>query len=162
MDRVTRLPPKRDSRDDFADVEVLAWLLDNAIRVPGTDRRIGLDGLLGLIPGLGDLIGAALSLVVIVRARQRQLPRIVVARMVMNVALDLVIGAVPVFGDAFDFGWKANTKNLGLLRKYARDPHAPTREHVLFVVGALAVVVAGIALLVWGLALLLAAIGLRA
>jgi len=84
------------------EVELIAWLLDNSIPIPGTGRRVGLDGVIGLVPGVGDLLSAGISVLVVVRAAQFRLPRIVLVRMLVNVALDLGIGAIPVLGDAFD------------------------------------------------------------
>src|SRR4029453_8100907 len=81
------------------EVELLAWLLDNSIPIPGTGRRIGLDALVGLIPGVGDFVPAGLGLLVVARATQRGLPNVVLARMLFNVALDFAIGAIPFIGD---------------------------------------------------------------
>ena len=108
-----------DRGDDFAR---LAWLLDDLFRIPGTQRRIGLDGLLGLIPGVGDAVTTLISAVIVARAWQAGVPRRVVAKMLANIAVDGVVGSVPLVGDLFDFGWKANRKNLELLRRHGRKP----------------------------------------
>ena len=85
-----------------ADLEALAWLMDNSIPIPGTGgRRVGLDAIIGFVPGLGDLVSSGASLFVIVRAAGHGLPRITVVRMLLNLGLDLVVGAIPVLGDAF-------------------------------------------------------------
>jgi hypothetical protein len=122
-----------------ADVEFLAWVLDNSIPIPGTGRRIGLDSVVGLIPWIGDLVSAGLGLVVVARATQRGLPAIVLARMLVNVALDFAVGAIPIIGDLFDFAYKSNSRNIGLLRRHAEDPTASTAGQWLFFGGLLAV-----------------------
>jgi hypothetical protein len=106
--------------------EHLVRLLEDRFTVPGTDIRFGLDALLGLMPGLGDASSAAGSAGVFWLALQRHVPRLVIARMVVNVIVDAMVGAVPVVGDAFDFFWKANRRNLNLIRRY-QDPAAPRR-----------------------------------
>lgn len=93
----------------------LARLLDDAIPIPGTSYRIGIDPLLGLVPGLGDVLGALLSGWLLVLARRLGAPASVLARMGLNIAVDALVGAVPVAGDLFDAGWKANVRNLRLL-----------------------------------------------
>jgi hypothetical protein len=113
----------------------LVWLLDDAFRIPGTQRRIGLDALLGLLPGGGDVVGAAVSgWIVVESARLGASPR-VLARMLGNVALDALVGVVPLLGDLFDFGWKANRRNLTLLERHLTDPHALRRSSRLLVAG---------------------------
>src|SRR5688500_3276399 len=87
-------------------LDQLAWLLDNAFRVPGTKWRFGLEAVLGLVPGAGDVISGLLGLFLLLRALQFKLPKIVVARMLINSLLDLTIGAIPFVGDAFDFFYK--------------------------------------------------------
>lgn len=95
----------------------LAWLLDDAIRLPG-GYRIGLDGIVGLVPGIGDALGLAASAYIIVRAKGLGVPRIVLTRMIGNVALEFVIGVIPLLGDLFDFAFKANRRNLALMEQY--------------------------------------------
>lgn len=96
-------------------LRALGRLLDNSIRVPGTDYHFGLDGLIGLVPGIGDAVGALLALYILNEAKKFGVSRATMARMVWNVILDLSAGAVPIVGDVFDFVWKANKKNLQLL-----------------------------------------------
>jgi hypothetical protein len=131
------------------DIELLAWLLDNSIPIPGTTRRIGLDAVIGLVPGLGDVLSGGLGLLVVVRSVQRGLPSIVLARMLANVALDFVIGAIPVIGDAFDLWYKSNARNVALLRRYAASPQASTAGQWTFFIGLLAAVVFVAAAFVW-------------
>lgn len=92
----------------------LAWLLDSAIPLPG-GYRIGLDGLIGLVPGLGDVVAALLSSYIVLEAARLRVPGSVLLRMGLNVALEVIIGAVPIVGDLFDFAFKANERNVGLL-----------------------------------------------
>jgi hypothetical protein len=99
----------------------MAELLDSAFTVPGTSYRIGLDPILGLIPALGDLISPLFTIGVLLQARELGVPKVVQARMLINVAIDTVVGLVPVFGDLFDFAWKANNKNFALLELHARE-----------------------------------------
>jgi len=102
--------------DRLRRLDRLSRLLDNAFAIPGTRFRIGLDGILGLIPGIGDATGAALSIYLIVQAARLGLPVSTLLRMVGNVALETVVGAVPIVGDIFDIVWKANIRNMALLR----------------------------------------------
>lgn len=93
-------------------------LLDSAIAVPGTKFRVGLDPILGLIPGAGDFIGTALSAYIVIEAARLGVPRDTLGKMVSNILLESVVGAIPVLGDWFDFAWKANTKNMELLETH--------------------------------------------
>ena len=111
---------------DDETLAMLASLLDDVFRIPGTAIRFGLDPLIGLIPGIGDLISGLASFLIIFSAWQRQLPRATVARMMANVAIDTVIGAVPFIGDFFDAAWKSNRKNLTLLQR--SSPQAARRQ----------------------------------
>jgi hypothetical protein len=99
-----------------------AELLDDGIRIPGTRFRIGLDPILGLVPGLGDMVGAALSVAIIWEAARRGVPTITLVRMAMNVVIDTGLGSVPVAGDVFDFLWKANRSNIALLERSSGLP----------------------------------------
>lgn len=102
----------------IARLEALANLLDTAFIVPGTDIRFGLDALIGLIPGIGDAVTTIVSLYIVREARALGAPRYLIARMLANVAIDGVVGAVPFLGDAFDVMWRANRRNVGLLRDH--------------------------------------------
>jgi hypothetical protein len=116
--RVEIIPPGSLSVDEeLAQLDFLADLLDSRFVIPGTNIRFGLDGLIGLIPGIGDVISALISLYLINRAAHLGLSPWIKARMVANVALDTVIGAVPLLGDAFDVGFKSNRRNIALVRK---------------------------------------------
>jgi hypothetical protein len=138
---------------ESANLRALARLLDEAIPIPGTRFRIGLDALLGLFPGLGDLGGGLFAAVILVHAGRRGAPPSVLARMVANVATDTLLGAVPVVGDLFDAGWKANTRNVRLLDRYLERPgatRASSRAVVLGLIALLALIIVGaVALAIW-------------
>jgi len=103
-------------------LDALARVMDSAVQIPGTNIRMGLDAFLGLLPGIGDAIGAAISSYLIWEAKQMGVSKLVLARMAGNVAIDTVIGAVPFAGDIFDVAYKANLKNMALLKKHV-DKH---------------------------------------
>src|SRR5262245_10450567 len=108
------------SRDEarLKRVRLLSRLLDEQWRIPGIAYRVGLDGLLGLIPGVGDAAGALLSAYILYEAIQLGAPRTVLLRMAANIGIDTLVGAIPVVGDIFDIAWKANKKNAALLHAY--------------------------------------------
>ena len=99
-------------------LERLARLLDTAIVVPGTNFRFGADAIIGLMPGIGDTITTALSAWIVYEAHKLGVPRRLLVRMIANVALDGVVGAVPLAGDLFDVMWRANQRNVRLLREH--------------------------------------------
>ncbi len=105
--------------DLFSDrnLDLLSHLLDDFLRIPGTQIRFGLDGIIGLIPGIGDILGAMASWIIILAAWLRGVPKITLARMMANVAIETIIGTVPILGDAFDIAWKANRRNFALLER---------------------------------------------
>ncbi len=105
-------------RERVARIDTLATLLDTAFVLPGTNIRFGLDALIGLVPGIGDVITTAMSLYIVHEAHQLGAPSHVIARMVANVALDGFVGAVPLVGDAFDVAFRANRRNMRLLREW--------------------------------------------
>jgi len=105
----------------------LAWLLDESIRLPG-GYKIGLDGIVGLIPGVGDAVGLAASSYILFRARRFGIPRVVMARMIGNILLEALIGAIPVLGDLFDFTFKANRRNMALMEQYLVDERQVRRS----------------------------------
>ena len=109
-------PQGRQER--IARVDALATLFDTAFVIPGTQIRFGLDALIGLVPGIGDAITTVMSLFIVNEARALGAPRMLVARMLGNVALDGVVGAVPLVGDLFDVAWRANRRNMALLRAH--------------------------------------------
>jgi len=130
-----------------------AVLLDSAFRVPGTNIRFGFDALLGLVPGLGDLVAPVFTLALLGTALKMRVPAVVVARMVLNAGIDMVIGLVPLAGDVADVFWKAELRNMALLERHAMRGVPPTRGDYVFVLGCIAAVVlmaiVPIVLLVW-------------
>lgn len=106
------------SADRVARLDALASLLDTAVVLPGTNIRFGLDALIGLVPGIGDVVTTALSLYIVKEARALGAPRHLIVRMLSNVALDSMIGVVPIAGDVFDVMWRANRRNMSLLRAW--------------------------------------------
>src|SRR5436309_2265011 len=106
---------KKNPPNDDALLEWLAWLMDESIAIG--PWKIGLDGLVGLIPGIGDMAGAAVSAVIILGAAQRGIARSAVVRMVINVAIDAFVGSLPLFGDIFDFAYKSNMRNIQIYRE---------------------------------------------
>lgn len=144
----SRTDAERDR--SLAEVATLAWLLDNSVPVPGTGgRRVGLDALIGLVPGIGDVVSGALGLVVLWRGARMGLPRIVVARMLVNALLDLAVGSIPVAGDAFDLWFKASSRNLALIRRHLEDPDTSTRDDWLVVLGLIMAVVGVVVVVGW-------------
>jgi hypothetical protein len=143
--------------DRAARVRALARLLDAAVRVPGTNVRVGLDAVVGLVPAVGDVAGAAFSGYIILAAARLGAPTPVLLRMLLNVTTDTVVGSVPLLGDLFDLGWRANTRNVALLDRHLADPagaRAASRWAVAGVVGAVVLLAAA--------AVLLTVLGVRA
>ncbi len=113
---------------DTRDIEALARWLDTRFTVPGTNWRFGLDSLIGLVPGVGDGITALLGAYIIMRARELGAPNTLLARMAGNLAIDSVLGAVPIVGDVFDFAFKSNAKNIRLLQRHLEKNANPRRS----------------------------------
>ena len=128
-------------------LERLAWFLDSSIKVPGFNARFGLDGLIGLIPGVGDVISALISSVVISEAARMETPKILLLKMAFNVLIDTLLGAVPLVGDLFDFVWKSNQRNVRLLNQYLDSPRETVVNSRLFVWG-LGIVLLGLVILI--------------
>ena len=116
-------------------LDTLSHLLDDFIRIPGTPIRFGLDGIVGFIPGIGDVLGGLASTIIIVAAWMRGVSRVTVARMVLNVAIETVVGSVPVLGNLFDIGWRANRRNYALLTGSIAEPERHRRRSWLFLAG---------------------------
>jgi hypothetical protein len=110
-----------------------AVLLDSAFRVPGTNVRVGLDPLIGLVPGVGDLAAPVFTGLLLLTGLRLRVPAIVQTRMVLNAAFDMLLGLVPVLGDLADLTWKANLRNLALLERHARPGVPPGRADYVFV-----------------------------
>jgi hypothetical protein len=125
----------------------LARLLDDLIRIPGTNVGIGLDPIIGLIPGVGDMIGGLMSSYILLVAAQEGVPAAVLTRMLGNIALDSVVGVVPVLGDLFDVGMKSNRRNVELLERYLAAPsktRAASRGIVAVVILAAILLIVGV------------------
>ena len=118
-----------------------AVLLDSAFRVPGTNVRFGLDAIIGLVPGLGDLVAPIFTVVLLGTALKMRVPAVVVARMVLNAVIDMALGIVPLAGDIGDVFWKADLRNMALLERHARPGVPPTTADYWFVLGSIAAVV---------------------
>jgi hypothetical protein len=100
------------------DLELLAQWTDTVFRIPGLNVRFGLDAILGLIPGVGDIATSLASLYILSAAHRYRVPRVTLARMALNIVLDTLIGAIPLVGDLFDAFWKSNQRNVELLRRH--------------------------------------------
>ena len=137
-------PPVRV--DDAARVRALARILDSAIRIPGTGIRLGLDSIVGLVPGVGDLAGTAMSGYIVLAAARMGVAPAVVVRMILNLGVDTVVGSVPLLGDLFDVGFRANTRNAALLDRHLAEPvqvRKSSRLAVLAAVGGIVLLAAG-------------------
>lgn len=126
-------------------VRALSRVLDDLVRIPGTRFRFGLDPLIGLVPGLGDAAGAVFAGIILLAGVRLGAPPIVLLRMAGNIALDAVVGAIPVAGDVFDFGFKANRRNLALLERYERTPASVTWRSRLILLALVLLVLAIVA-----------------
>jgi uncharacterized protein DUF4112 len=131
--RLRQLTPGQQQRLDA--LRKISHLLDSAFLVPGTTFRIGLDPILGLVPGLGDLVSPLFTIGILWQARDLSVPKVVQLRMLFNVAIDTLLGMVPVAGDLFDFAWKSNDMNLALLERHAYEERRGSSGDWLFVVG---------------------------
>lgn len=143
-----RVVAKGDSRDADAAPRELEWLarwLDSAFRLPG-GFRIGLDPILGLVPGVGDVTTSLASLYILTAAHRCRVPKITLTRMALNIVLETVVGAIPLVGDAFDVYWKSNQRNVELLRLHLAAPTSSgsvlRRSDRWFVVGVIAGLIA--------------------
>ncbi len=111
---------------DVQRARALARVLDSAVGIPGTPIRFGVDAILGIIPGAGDILGAGLAGYIVMRAARRGAPPAVLWRMLGNVTVDTVLGTIPLIGDMFDVAWKSNLRNAELLERYAANPGTVT------------------------------------
>lgn len=149
-DAPTNGTPARPTSVRRERLEHVAWLLDSSIRLPILGYRIGLDPLIGLIPGIGDAVGALLSGYILVEAIRLKASRVVLLKMVINVVVEVIVGALPLVGDVFDAAWKANERNMQLLEDYLDDPERTRRRSratALMLLAGLAVVVVAVIVL---------------
>jgi hypothetical protein len=125
--------PGLAERERLDRLRQLGYLLDNSIPIPGTRYRIGLEAIIGLVPGLGDLVGGGFSAWIILQAARLGAPPSLLARMGWNLLVDTAVGAIPLLGDLFDAGFKANMRNLALLEGYLQGPPASRRASRRFI-----------------------------
>lgn len=139
-------------------VNGLAWLLDNSIRLPFINYRIGVDAVIGVVPGLGDVVGLLLSSYIVTQAMRLGVPRITLLRMIGNLAIETVLGMVPLLGDIFDATYKANARNVKLLNEVIEQEAHRRSTHVMANRGATTAVIGalvGVIALAWSLGMTL-------
>jgi hypothetical protein len=135
-----------ERRDDADRVRLLARTLDSAVRIPGTTITLGLDSIVGLVPGVGDLAGGIMSGYIVLVSARMGVPPSVVARMILNLGIDTLVGSVPLLGDLFDVGFRANIRNAALLDRHLAEPVAVRRASRV----AVAAAIGGVVLLIAG------------
>ncbi|HEY4281856.1 MAG TPA: DUF4112 domain-containing protein [Chthoniobacterales bacterium] len=135
------LPPEEKAKKSQLEplFKWLALVMDDFLRMPGTRFRFGLDPLIGLIPGLGDTASALVSAVTLIYAARCGLPKILLARMSLNILINEVVGIIPGIGDAFSFWFKSNRRNYDLLQQHWGAPRRPRSSDWIFVIAVLAV-----------------------
>ncbi len=154
--RVRNQAPPSSSDAAMRRVERLAYLLDNSIRVPGTKYRIGYDAIVGLVPGVGDAAGLALSSYIIVEAVRLGVPSRAIVQMVFNVGLETLAGTVPIAGDLFDATWKANARNMDLIRAHHEPDFVSLRpSNSRYLRNAIVIMMAGLGAVIVLLVLLI-------
>ena len=135
--------------DKLKKLEQLARLLDSSFRIPGTSFQMGLDSLIGLIPGIGDTTGGIVSTYIIWQAARMGVPRVVLMRMGINVVFDSILGAIPIVGDIFDIAFKANRKNVQLLSNYYQSPRAAVERNTVSIALIATSIMVVIGLVIW-------------
>ncbi|ESA37838.1 hypothetical protein N836_35030 [Leptolyngbya sp. Heron Island J] len=141
---------ERNSQLALQRLRGLSRVLDNAIAIPGIGYRVGLDPLIGLLPGGGDLVAGIISIYVVAEAARLGVPAATLGRMGFNILTEVVIGTVPMVGDLFDVVWKANARNVALLERHLHQPIPSRRTDKLFAI----VLIAGLLIIVIGVATL--------
>ncbi|RPH80480.1 MAG: DUF4112 domain-containing protein [Nitrospiraceae bacterium] len=154
--------PQREAM--VATAELLAKILDTTVKIPGTPFYIGLDPLLGLIPGIGDMLANLIGTVILILAARLQVPQIVITRMSLNLLINGTVGAIPILGDLFSVWFRSHARNAELLRRAATQPHRETQQARLYVagiiVGTVALLLLAITAVLWIVVKLWAAIAL--
>lgn len=150
-------------RATLARARALARLLDTSLRVPGTRFRFGLDPIMGLIPGIGDLAGVIFSSAILLSAARLGVPGATLLRMGLNVGIEAVVGLVPILGDLFDAGWRANVRNVALIDAHLADPQRSGRRDrrwlLVVATGIVLLLIAIVAAGAWLVILALRALG---
>ncbi len=144
MTIMIKQPTTNNQQPQVDRLRSLAHLLDDAIPIPGTNYRVGIDPILGLFPGIGDYLGMILSAYIVFQAFRMEVPKETLLRMGVNVAIDTLVGIVPVLGDLFDAGWKANQKNIALVESHLDSPENRQQSDlgfILLLLGALVLAV---------------------
>lgn len=146
--------PRDEAREHLITIaDILAKVMDTTIRIPGTAWYIGLDPLLGLIPGIGDVLANLIGTIILGLATRLQLPRIVLARMSLNLLINGTVGAVPIVGDLFSVWFRSHSRNAALLRDAAMKPDRETHADWFYVAGIIggtvALLLLMIAFIIW-------------
>ena len=144
------LPPASDRGDEFA--RLLAYILDDLFPIPGTKYRVGLDPIIGLIPGLGDTSTAAFSSLILVHGLRAGVPRVVLVRMAINILINSLLGSLPGVGDLFSAWFKSNQRNYRLLRRYPAGARASTTADRVFLIVLLVIVLAVVVTIAFAIA----------
>jgi len=118
-----------------ATAEFLAKILDTTVKIPGTPFYVGLDPLLGLIPGIGDVLANLIGTVILILAARLDVPKVVITRMSVNLLINGTIGAIPILGDLFSIWFRSHSRNATLLRRAAAQPYRETQQARLYVAG---------------------------
>lgn len=139
-------------------LDKLAWLLDSSIRIPGTSKTIGIDGIIGLMPGVGDMISGIISSYIVVEAVKTGVSSLVITRMLLNIFLETIIGVIPVFGDIFDFIFKANRRNVHLMRDYIISPATVKKRSGIQLIFALVIALGVIVFIMYLLVIFVSAV----
>ena len=149
MAKINNPTKQAENQRKLKSLDKLAWLLDSSIPIPGTSRTIGLDGIIGLVPGIGDAFAGMLSGYIIIKAIIMGLPIFVIGQMVVNMVIEGVIGVIPFFGDIFDFIFKSNRRNVRLMQNYLEDPKETAERSASSVIGFLVVLFFVFLLTIW-------------
>ena len=145
------MTPLEKRQQQYQRLDKLSWLLDSSIRIPFTNRTIGLDGIIGLIPGVGDVSGGLISGYIIIKALTLGVPLLVIARMVLNMIIEGVIGVIPFVGDIFDFIFKSNRRNVCLMQSYLNDPEETASRSGFSIIIFLMVLFVVMIATIWGI-----------
>lgn len=142
--------------------EFLAKILDTTVKIPGTPFYVGLDPLLGLIPGIGDMIANLIGTIILILAARLRVPQMVITRMSLNLLINGTVGAIPILGDLFSIWFRSHARNAELLRRAATQPYRETQQAKLYIaaiiIGTVVLLLIAIAAVLWVVVKLWAAI----